>query len=336
MNRIHRIATLQAGFREVGRIRLGDTQEFKRQDGSVGTRPSKLTTFRLTSRDETALRAAADIYGGKVQRWQNAPAGFGDQWELVIESPFLDVLIPPNGYDSAFEMWSGGGCARRCDGIREELSGGKCLCPEDPRERMKAAQKGEACKPISRLRVMLPKLPGIGSWRLQTGSYYAAIEISAIVDFIEQARINGYNLPVRIHIEERSTKRPDEHGKPVTQRYTVPVISIVGMTPAQMLGSGEPVDLPALGSGIPDLPSADDEPEVVEGLVIADTTNPGPVLGPLSITEFSKIVGPNMGPVLSLCRGEYEGKGPGEITAAQRGELVAFAREKGLIPEETR
>ena len=248
---IRRIATIQAGLREAGRIRMGE-----QVPGPKGPRPSKLTTFRLTSRSRDSIDSAAKVYGGTVTRWDDAPAGMGEQWQVTIDSPFLDVIVPPNGYESSFELWSAGGCQRRCDGLRDDISGGPCLCPSDPHERTLLAKDGRACKPTSRLSVLLPNLIGLGRWPLVSHSYYAAVELGAVADFLGDAGMKGYTVRARLRIEERSVKRPGDDGKPQTHHYIVPVLDIPDLTPQQMLGAGavQEAEYRALPSGVPEHP----------------------------------------------------------------------------------
>jgi hypothetical protein len=242
---VRRIVTIQAGLREVGRIRMG-VQEVA-ANGKI--RPARLDTFRLTSRDETAIRAAADVYGGHVSVWAEAPEQTGPQWQVVITSAFLDVLVPPNGYESSFELWSGGGCQRRCNGQFEELTRGKCLCPADPSERTAMAAEGKACVPTSRLRVLLPRLRSIGAWRLESHGYFAAVELGGMADLLDAAAMSGWTMPARLRIEQRFVKRP---GEP-RHDFTVPVLEIPDLTPQQVLGSGTSPAPLGLSAG-PDLP----------------------------------------------------------------------------------
>ena len=232
-----RIVTIQAGLREIGRVRMG-VQETA-ANGKI--RPARLDTFRLTSRDETAIRAVADLYGGQVSEWLDAPEATGRQWQVTITSPVLDVLVPPNGYESSFELWSGGGCQRRCNGQFEELTRGKCLCPSDPAERTALAADGKACKPTSRLRVLLPRLKSIGAWRLESHGYFAAVELGGMADLLDAAAMSGWTMAARLRIEQRFVKRP---GEP-RHDFTVPVLEIPDLTPHQVLGAGpEPLALP--------------------------------------------------------------------------------------------
>ena len=246
---IRRIATIQAGLREAGRVRMGE-----QVPGPRGPRPSKLTTFRLTSRSRDSIDSAAKVYGGTVTRWDDAPAGMGEQWQVTIDSPFLDVIVPPNGYESSFELWSAGGCQRRCDGLRDDISGGPCLCPSDPHERTLLAKDGRACKPTSRLSVLLPNLIGLGRWPLVSHSYYAAVELGAVADFLGDAGMKGYTVRARLRIEERSVKRPGDDGKPQTHHFIVPVLEIPDLTPQQMLGSGPAEPMLALPEPGPIIP----------------------------------------------------------------------------------
>jgi hypothetical protein len=282
---LRRIATIQAGLREAGRIRLGSQESYER-NGVTKFRPVKFTTFRLTSRSRESIDSAAAVYGGKVTRWEDAPTGMGEQWQVTIDSPFLEVIVPPNGYESSFELWSAGGCQRRCDGLREDLSGGPCLCPADPHERTALAKDGRACKPTSRLSVLLPTLKGLGRWPLVSHSYYAAVELGAVADFLGDAGMKGYEVWARLRIEERSVKRPgtDRDGKPSveTHHFIVPVLEIPDLTPQQMLSAGKPVR--QIGPGVvtvPNLPhpvvvmqdGPDTEP--LEGEIVEDDMMPG-------------------------------------------------------------
>jgi hypothetical protein len=183
----------------------------------------------------------------------------GEQWQVTIDSPFLEVIVPPNGYESSFELWSAGGCQRRCDGLRDDISGGPCLCPSDPHERTLLAKDGRACKPTSRLSVLLPNLIGLGRWPLVSHSYYAAVELGAVADFLGDAGMKGYTVRARLRIEERSVKRPGDDGRPQTHHFIVPVLEIPDLTPQQMLAAGavQEAEYRALPSGVPSIPRAE-------------------------------------------------------------------------------
>ena len=256
---VRRIATIQAGLRTIGHIRMGELVHLP--DGRI--RPASLTTFRLTSPSRDAIDSVAEVYGGQVSAWTDAPSTTHDRWQITIESPFLDVICPPNAYTSSFELWSAAGCLRRCDGLHEEITNGPCLCPANPAERMALAAKGEACKPTSRLRVVLPLLRGLGAWPLVSHSFNAVVELGAMADLLAEATMKGWSIPARLVLEQRTVKRPGigRDGKPTTEthHFTVPVLEIPDLTPQQLLGAGTTPDVPMLRSGAPDLPRAEEE-----------------------------------------------------------------------------
>src|SRR5665647_389473 len=202
------IIDLQRRIQEAGRIRIG--QQVATSSGK--TRPSKLDTFRLTSADRTRIEQAATLYGGTPAEW-DAPAGH--QWEVVTTTDVLDVIVPPSdmAFSQWYEMWSAGGCQRRCDGARELISDGPCKCDPEARE----------CDIHTRPSVMLSDLPGLGVWRIDTSGYYAAVEMSGAVQVVQAAAGRGTLLPPRLRLEQRVVKRVESDGKPETRRFAVPL-----------------------------------------------------------------------------------------------------------------
>lgn len=235
------IVDLQRRITEAGRIRTGLQETFQRQDGSTGSRPAKLDTFRFTSADKRRIEQLAELYGGKVEPWQ-APAG--PQWQVVSTRNEIDVIVPPTdlGFSQHYELWSAGGCKRRCDGVAESITEGPCLCNPEDRE----------CDIHTRLSVMLRDIPGLGVWRLDTQGWYAAHELIGAVEVITMAAGRGALLPARLRLDQRTVKRPDKNGKVVTLRYAVPVIDIE-ITPAQLLGGGQGQPLQIAASSVPPL-----------------------------------------------------------------------------------
>lgn len=216
------IIDLQRRLVEVGRIRMG-------KKGDKG-QPQKLDTWRLTSRDQERLEAVAAQHGGTVQPWAERDGEF----EIITTTAELPIMLLPGQTLSQWhELWSGGGCQRRCDGEREVLSDGACLCDQEDGDRK--------CKPTTRLSVMLPDIPGLGCWRLESHGYYAAVELAATSHMLEQATARGQLLPARLRIDQR---RQVKDGK--TTRYAVPVIDIdITIREALPLVSQQP----ALGTG---------------------------------------------------------------------------------------
>ncbi|MBM3526033.1 MAG: hypothetical protein FJX57_24045, partial [Alphaproteobacteria bacterium] len=211
------IIDLQRRLVQVGAIRIGTTVETdkKTRGGKAVRRPVRLETFRLTSADHLRLDAAAELYGGQVVEWDQRPGEF----ELVTEARELDVMVPPGQTISQWwELWgqrAANGpieCLRRCDGQTEHLNDSPCKCPIYD-ERAELAKDGKACKPTTRLSVILPRVPGIGTWRLVSHGVYAAIELAGVAEFLEGATARRAIVPARLRIDQRRAVRG---GKTIT------------------------------------------------------------------------------------------------------------------------
>lgn len=224
---------------ELGRIRMGD----KSEKGF----PIRLRTFRLTSHSKLTLDAAAALYGGEVKPWTDAPNE--GMFELITERDEIDVLVPAmfNVITQSYELWQGGTCERRCDGSVEAISGKDCLCAADGLE-----GPDRLCDIVTRLRVMLPRVPGLGVWRLDTQGYIAATSLPATVTLLARL-MPGQWIPAVLRAEQRSSKVriPDAApGKPTTEthRFVVPVIDIPGTTIGQIV-DGTSSHVPQIAEG---------------------------------------------------------------------------------------
>ncbi len=215
------IISLQQSQTETGRIRLGI------KVGGNG-RPTKLDRFRFTSPRKDLIEKIAALYGGSVQPWQ--PPKGSQQWEVITDATQVPVVVPPQdpGESQWFELWSKGGCQRRCDGVTEKISKSACLCDPDPAAR--------DCKMHTRLRVMLEDVPGMGAWRVDTGSYYAATELPGIAQMLAQAQ---GAIPAKLILDQRTVTR---NGK--TFNFAVPVLDVDVLTPKELM-SGKVQELMA-------------------------------------------------------------------------------------------
>ena len=219
------ILDLQQRIRELGRIRIGQ----KVATSSGGTRPSKLNRFRLTSPSRELLDRVAKQYGGTVAPW--TPDGGTGQYEVITEATRMPIKVPNQPVSQYYELWSGGGCQRRCDGVTELLKDRPCICGPDPQRRQ--------CKPTTRLSVVLSEVPGVGVWRLESHGYYAALELPGVAELL--AKAGGY-VDAFLGLEERTAKR---EGK--TLRWMVPTID-VDITPMALM-SGQGMAGPAVAGG---------------------------------------------------------------------------------------
>ena len=220
--------TVTPRLQEMGRIRIGDQADAK----NGNRRPRKLTTFRFTSTNKLALDQLAALYGGEVERWEDAPTT--GVWQVYSQANTINVILPHlDSYKESYEVWSGGGCQVACDGqyvLRSESPtlkvGAACACPDDQemqRQGLDLDDKEARCPLVSRLSVILPGVFGFGVWRLESHGYYAAAETKGIV---AQLRAMGITqpLPCCLRLEERERKKIVQ-GKPQTRKFAVPVLT---------------------------------------------------------------------------------------------------------------
>ena len=204
------ILTLQKRLRQAGRIRIGAKVATKN-----GSRPSKLETFRITSADQSIIEAAAEIYGGDPQVWDGAAVG--TQFEVYTKATEIDVIVPPStiAFSQFLELWGGGGCLRRCDGVTNLLTDSPCICDQENPE----------CRPTTRLNVILAALDGIGVFRLESHGHAAAAELGGSMEVLQIMQSHGISMvPGRLMLEQRQSKRLDEKGVPQTFNFVVPVL----------------------------------------------------------------------------------------------------------------
>jgi len=234
------ILELQRRLHESGRIRIGVTVP----TGQGKTRPKKLETFRITSQDKRALDQVASLYGGAVTPWQDAPVG--QQWEVITNTAEIRVAVPPErmALTQSYELWSGGGCQRRCDGERQQ-NDEPCFCVALDAD----DQRTPRCSRHTRVSVMLADLATTGLWRLDTQGFYASEELAGafmVAQMISQ-QTGRTLLPGWLRLEQREIKRP---GEP-TKKFAVPVLDLE-MNMAAVLGPGpaahavEPSQRPAI------------------------------------------------------------------------------------------
>lgn len=234
----------QQGLRQAGVIRMGEKVRVPGQDrnGNDKFRPSKLEKFRITTRDLELARNIARLYGGEALPWE-------DQYQVYITADEIPVLVAPNLVQQWYEQWKGGECTHRCDGEHNGITGKPCSCVNDPKKR--------ACKATTRVWFLLPEIAELGTFKLESHGYYAAVELAKSIEMIREAQGYGVHIPCMLALEPRSTV---ENGQ--TIRYAVPVLrmrmplnkilSIAGQErPA--LDAGQ---VPALTTSAPALPAS--------------------------------------------------------------------------------
>ena len=271
---INGVLDMQRRSVQIGEIRMGYSVEVPGKDYR---RPMRSDTWRFTTASEQAARAALAAYEGSTMApWERRKG----RWMVVTNRTALDVWVPPRGgaVDANMELWDGPRCLRRCDGMSMSFPSSRpCMCPQpddpgnpdsvlaarDERIRLASLRPPQACKPLTRINVTIPDLPGLlGVWRLNTGSVNAAVETADSGEAMEIARAGGKYLPAVLRIEWRIRSAD---GKP----YPVPVLQIglsmkdlaQGALPAgpggliaQLRGESSGEQPKAITAGTPDLP----------------------------------------------------------------------------------
>lgn len=250
-----RIMTMKRQAAELGRIRTGYSRP--NSDPKKRPIPVKSKTFVLSSHSRDYVAAAAELWGGTVEEWtpQNTTIA---QYRVITGASELRAILPQGDpLSQSYEMWSGGGCARRCDGETEQKTRQSCLCLAQYGPDWHERGPREVCRPTSRINVMLPDLPDLGVWRLESKSYYAADAMAGGIDTVLQATEGKSLMPVRMWIEQRTAVRD---GK--TKQF--PVVMVVPSLPklrhalsgplstAAALDPGSLVDRPAIEAPRPD------------------------------------------------------------------------------------
>jgi hypothetical protein len=252
-----RIITLQRQARELGRLRTGTFN---------GRYPQRSETWVITSHSRDYIEAAAETWGGDVEEWKPQGAG-AKQWRVITEAKAVDAILPPGDpLSQAYESWSKGGCQRRCDGQVEQINDQACVCiAQWGPDFHQVAPKDAACKMTTRLSVILPDLPDLGSWRVETHSYYSASELAATVDVLKGQLGAAAMVPVALRIEQRTRVA---QGK--TKQFPVIAMELRGATAGQVMAGQIPTaevtapagQAPAVGAGdapaaLPPAPSRD-------------------------------------------------------------------------------
>ena len=207
---------------EAGRIRLGV---------KAGRAMKSIDTFRFTSPHEAAIKKLADLHGGEARPWSDPKANKG-QWEVITEAKALEVIVQPGGLSVNYELWGGGGCQRRCDGVEAQVPS------RDPNEMYEYtacicnAQGKAECRPYTRLQVVLPDLNFYGVWRMESKGWNVAKELPGMFDMVTELTQSGHMVRAMLHLEQRTSVSGGQ-----TKHFVVPTMSIAA-TPEELMSGG--------------------------------------------------------------------------------------------------
>lgn len=234
---------------EAGRIRLGVKS---------GKAMKSIDTFRFTSPVRAVIDQLAALYGGEARQWNDPSANPSNQFEVITRASDIRVMLVPDGCNTQYELWSGGGCQRRCDGIECEVPrvvGGDyemvttpCICD---------AQGMRDCDAKTRLTVVLPDVDFYGTWRLESKGWNAAEELPGMFDLIQTIAATGRMVEARLAVERRERMTPA--GK---RKFVVPRLSIAQTLDSLALGAPAPSAAGQLGpASAPALPVSSVPPQ---------------------------------------------------------------------------
>lgn len=245
---------------EAGRIRLGVKS---------GRAMKSLSTFRFTSPNREVIEQLAALYGGDAKPWTDPSANPSNQFEVITKANEIRVNLTMDGLNTQYELWSGGGCQRRCDGIEcetprrvgddYELVTVPCICN---------ASGVLECDPKTRLVVVIPEVNFIGTWRMETKGWNAAQELPGMHDMIQHLAQSGRLVEARLAIVPRERMTPT--GK---RKFVVPQLSIATTLDALAAGqTGAPALAPPAAAALPSAqsPSVASDDEVVDAELVDD------------------------------------------------------------------
>lgn len=267
MRAIRPISELGSRVQEAGKIRLG----IKTAKGA----PKAIDTFRFTSPHHDVIEQLAALYGGEPRPWDDPKASVRNQHEVVTDAKTIRVLVPPGGLTQHYELWSGSGCIRRCNGLlcevpskapTEDVTSVPCICTET---------QDMQCRPQTRLSLVLPDVTFRGVWTLSSKSWNAAEELVGMERMIDQLQQDVAIVQAEMHLEQRS--RMTSQGK---RNFVVPTLTIphtaeqlatgdvglaVGGARAGLTGARKALGAGAQDSGIrnPDVDDDEAEAEII-------------------------------------------------------------------------
>lgn len=228
MREIVPIAMMGSRMQEHGRIRLG-----------VKTAKSmkSIDTFRFTSADRAAIEQISSLYGGEPKPWSDPKASPRNQFEVITTADEIRIWLPPDALSCWYEQWGGGGCIRRCDGVTCEVAVQRGDDYESDSVACLCTAKGEmACKPYTRLKVIIPEVRFAGVWRLESKGWNVAEEMPAMEQMIQQLQARGISM-ARLRLAKRQT----QGGR---KQFVVPEL-LMDASPDELLaGQGSVTALP--------------------------------------------------------------------------------------------
>ena len=235
-------------------------------------RPAGLDHWRVTTPYEHLAKQVADLYGGQVVAWTDGPRA--GEWLVDTQVRELAIYLPPSplGNTPVYELWDGQQMVRTCSGAELPAAGGPgggCWTtlptgpdgPEEVESNCLCREAGElACKPTTRLDVVLAGVDFAGVWRLVTHSDFAREELPGMVEALAAVAARGFANGYLCLTNRASTGRDG-----VRHKYQVPTLRLPTSLESLAAGDGFLQGLPREAVTAPALPP----PRPPDTLVVA-------------------------------------------------------------------
>jgi hypothetical protein len=194
------------GISEIRRVpRLGKIRLGEKKLSQAGKEYPAAVDYFVCKADESTPAAAAEafrsVYGDKPRE--------------------IDVMFPVDDLEKVFPnalrcYKSGAGLYCRGDGevAQRRTEDGQWMDVACPYEDCELFAK-KHCRPVGTLQFLLPKVPGVGVWQIDTSSFHSIVNLNSGIDFIRSltgGRFAGLMLKLRVVAKEVS---PDGKKKTV-------------------------------------------------------------------------------------------------------------------------
>ena len=175
----------------IGKIHLGVKTEGKNNKSSYPTAVDYFVVKEEKNTPAAAVDAFKKVYGDKPKE--------------------IDIMFPNEDIDSIFpqalKMYKQSGLYCIGDGEKARRAGDDGIladCNCDP-EKCQFKSKNQ-CKEIGNLKVILPRVAGLGIWQIDTSSYHSIVSINSAIDFLKQqfGRISG--IPLKLTLVPQEVK----------------------------------------------------------------------------------------------------------------------------------
>lgn len=300
----------------LGKIRLGIKVTKKREDGTEYTYPAATDYFVCPPE---VLKALGKTEGDKITELSvmfpiENDEIFAQQWYRRYSSS-RGLVCKGDGRNCSrvVDTKTGALADRDAKDVvwREGLSCEGQKCPE---------YQAKNCKEVMNLQFVLPDVPGLGVWQIDTGSVNSIININSAIDFIRKVYHRISWIPLLLRLEKQQVINPDDGKKKM-----VHVLQL--NTTGTMLQLATSASRTAAAFALP-APEAEEPPEDVGEIEEVPTHESKPVAQPSEKQRSPVVIDAQAEKDADSLFGGREGT-PGETQKAQE---VARQQSKATQP----